>query len=153
MTDENTTSGPEPQPEPDVEEELRTLGRRFADLLQAAWGSQERHKVETEIRDGLRRFSEEVERLYERTRESPTGERVRTKFQEARGRAAESDAARRTRETLAHGLHRLSQQLAHLAERFTPAEGEADADEQRRRDASGGPTQRGSGADGRAAPG
>ena len=123
MTDESsTTSGPEPQPELNFEEELRKLGRRFADVLQAAWVSEERRKVETEVREGMKRFSEEFERVFERTRESPTGERIRTKFGEARGRAAESEAARRTRETVAQGLHRLSDELARLADRFTPTE-------------------------------
>ncbi|MGH7543192.1 MAG: hypothetical protein ACREK7_04565 [Gemmatimonadota bacterium] len=122
MTDETTTNGPDPRPEPGIEEELRNLGRRFADVFQAAWASEERRKVETEMRDRMKRFSDEMERLFERTRESPTGERVRTKFGEARGRAAESEAARRTRETLAQGLHRMSEELARLAERFTPAE-------------------------------
>ena len=129
MTDDTTTNGSDPRPEPGIEEELRTLGRRFADVLQAAWESEERRRVETEVRDGLRRFSEEMERFYERTRQSPTGERVRTKFGEAKGRAAESDAARRTRETVAQGLHRLSEELARLADRFTPAEPDAAATE------------------------
>jgi hypothetical protein len=120
--DSSTTSGPEPQPEPNIEEELRKLGRRFADVLQAAWVSEERRKVETEVREGMKRFSEEFERVFERTRESPTGERIRTKFGEARGRAAESEATRRTRETVAQGLHRLSDELARLADRFTPTE-------------------------------
>ncbi len=122
MTDDTTTSGPDPRPEPGIEEELRTLGRRFADVLQAAWASEERRRVETEVREGLKRFSQEMERFYERTRESPTGERVRTKFGEAKERAADSDATRRTRETVAQGLHRLSEELARLADRFTPAE-------------------------------
>jgi hypothetical protein len=130
VTDESsTTNGPEPQPDPSIEEELRRLGRRFADVLQAAWGSEERRKVETEVREGMKRFSEELERVLERTRESPTGERVRTKFGEARGRAAESEAARRTRETVAHGLHRLSEELARLAERFTPREADPETAE------------------------
>ena len=125
MNDETTTNGPDPRPESGVEEELRNLGRRFADVLQAAWASEERRKVETEIKESMKRFSAEMERLVERTRESPTGERVRTKVGEARGRAAESEAARRTREALAQGLHRMSEELARLAERFTPAEQKA----------------------------
>lgn len=122
MTDESPPDGSDPRSEPSIEEELRILGRRFADVLQAAWSSEERRRMETEVREGLRRFSEEVEGLYERTRESPAGERVRTKLKEARGRAAESDATRRTREAVSHGLHRLSEQLARLADRFTPPE-------------------------------
>jgi hypothetical protein len=118
----STTNGPESQPDPSIEEELRKLGRRFADVLQAAWGSEERRKVETEVREGMKRLSEELERVLERTRESPTGERVRTKFGEARGRAAESEAARRTREAVAQGLHRLSEELTRLADRFTPVD-------------------------------
>lgn len=129
MTDETRTNGSDPRPEPGIEEELRALGKRFADVVQAAWASEERRRVETELRDGFKRFSEEVERLYERTRESPAGERVRTKFGEARGRAADSDAAKRSRETFAHGLRRLSEELARLADRFTPAEGPRDPSE------------------------
>jgi hypothetical protein len=121
VTNESSrTSGPEPRPEPSVEEELRNLGRQFADVLQAAWASEERRKVETEVREGMKRFSEEMMRVFERTRETTAGARVRTKFGEARERAAESEAARRTRETVAQGLHRLSEELARLAERFTP---------------------------------
>ena len=128
MTDETThddeamTGGSDSQAEPDLEEELRSLGKRFADVVQAAWASEERQRVESELRDGLRRFSEEVGRVYERTRESPAGERVRSKLDEARSRATESDAARRSRETLVQGLRRLSEELARLADRFTPAE-------------------------------
>lgn len=121
MSDETTTHGPGPGPEPGLEEELRTLGRRFADVLQAAWASEERRKVETEVRESMKRFSAEMERLFDRTRESPTGQRVRTKVGEARERAAESEAARRTREALAQGLHRMSEELARLADRFTSA--------------------------------
>ena len=122
MSDETTTNGPGPGPEPGLEEELRTLGRRFADVLQAAWASEERRKVETEVRESMKRFTAEMERLFDRTRESPTGERVRTKVGEARERAAESEAARRTREALAQGLHRMSEELARLADRFTPTD-------------------------------
>lgn len=122
MSDETTTNGPGPEREPGIEEELRTLGRRFTDVLQAAWASEERRKVEAEVRESMKRFSAEMERLFDRTRESPTGERVRTKVGEARERAAESEAARRTREALAQGLHRMSEELARLADRFTPAD-------------------------------
>ena len=123
MTDDRSrTSGPESRPEPSVEEELRNLGRQFADVLQAAWASEERRKVENEVREGMKRFSEEMMRVFERTRETPAGERVRTKLGEARERAADSEAARRTREAVAQGLHRLSQELARLAERFTPTD-------------------------------
>lgn len=128
MTGETTTNGSDPRPEPGIEEELRTLGKRFADVLHAAWTSEERRKVERDVREGMKRFSEEMERVFERTRESPAGERVRSKFGEAKGRAAESEAARRSRETVAQGLHRLSEQLARLAERFTPEEEAAEAD-------------------------
>lgn len=121
-TDETMTGGSDSRSEPDLEEELRSLGKRFADVVQAAWTSEERRRVESELREGLRRFSEEVGRVYDRTRESPAGERVRSKLDEARNRAAESDAARRSRETLVQGLRRLSEELARLADRFTPAE-------------------------------
>jgi hypothetical protein len=76
----------------------------------------------------MQRFSDEMERLFERTRESPTGERVRTKFGQARGRAAESEAARRTRETVAQGLRRMSAELARFAERFSQREGAGETD-------------------------
>lgn len=118
MNEEETGNGSDPGSGASIEEELRTLGRRFADVLHAAWTSEERRRIETELREGLRRFSEEIEGFYERTRESPAGERVRSKLEEARGRAAETEAAHRTRETVALGLRRLSEQLARLADRF-----------------------------------
>ena len=56
----------------DIVAELRDLGKQFATTLETAWNSEERQRVENEVRDGLKSFVDEVDKMIGDVRD-PTG--------------------------------------------------------------------------------
>jgi hypothetical protein len=107
---------------PDVAEELREFGKQFADTIRSAWNSAERQRLETELRDGMRSFADEVDKAIQEIKKSPAADRVKTEAVHVREKVQTSDVGHKARTGVAQGLQVLSEQLAKLAERFTPAE-------------------------------
>lgn len=100
---------------PDLIAELRRLGRQLGETFETAWNSAERQRAQADLREGARVFAEEIEKAARRVRVADRGE-----------------IATRARKASAEGLRWLSEELADLAARFTPAEPEeppADPDE------------------------
>jgi hypothetical protein len=107
---------------PDVTSELREFGRQFADTIRSAWNSAERQRLETELRDGMRSFADEVDKAIQEIKKSPAADRVKTEAVHVREKVQGSDVSHKARAGVAQGLQSLSEQLAKLAERFTPVE-------------------------------
>lgn len=107
---------------PDLTEELRDFGKQFADTIRTAWNSAERQRLETELRDGMRSFADEVDKAIQEIKKSPAADRVKTEAVHVREKVQASDVSHKARVGVAQGLQVLSEQLAKLAERFTPAE-------------------------------
>ena len=114
---------------PDVTEELREFGKQFADTIRSAWNSAERQRLETELRDGMRSFADEVDKAIQEIKKSPAADRVKTEAVNVRDKVQSSDVGHKARSGVAQGLQVLSEQLAKLAERFTPAEKPAPEEE------------------------
>lgn len=108
--------------EPDVSEALRNLGRQFAETMQAAWNSQERRELETEVREGVQYFSEEVQRVFKEAKESPTAKRVKEEAEEVKTRVEAGEVTQKTRSGFVEGLRWLSRELEKLAQQFSPPE-------------------------------
>lgn len=108
--------------QPDVVEEMKRLGQQFALTIERAWNSQERRRVEDEVRQGVRSFADEVDKVLRDVRQSPTTERVKEEASTAKTRIEGSDVTRRAREGVVQGLSWLSEELDKLAKQFTPAE-------------------------------
>ncbi len=103
-------AGPRPGlDEPEVAREIRDLGRRLGVVLERAWTSEERRRVEDGVRSGLRSFVEEVDEALERARQTEAGTRVQRRAREV---------AVRARGGLIDSLQWLSGELKDLAERF-----------------------------------
>lgn len=109
-------------PEGDVSDALRDLGRQFAETIQTAWNSQERREFEQEVREGVRRFGDEVNKVFSEAKESPTVKKAKEEAEEVRTRVESGEVTRKARSGLVEGLQWLSQELARLAEQFSPPE-------------------------------
>ncbi|HSM57608.1 MAG TPA: hypothetical protein VK879_15755 [Candidatus Sulfomarinibacteraceae bacterium] len=116
-------------PRADVSDALRDLGRQFAETLQSAWNSQERREFEAEVKEGVRRFGDEVNKVFSEAKESPTAKKVKEEAEDVRGRVESGELGRKARSSMVEGLQWLSQELARLAEQFSPPEEQAGDDE------------------------
>lgn len=115
---------------PDVAAELRNLGRQFAETLETAWRSEERQRIESEVREGMKSFVAEVDRIFKEAKESPVAGKVREEADEIRVKVEKSDIGNKARVSIAQGLHWMSQELGKLATQFTPAEKQPDSTEE-----------------------
>lgn len=114
----------EPSKEADVTAEMRNLGRQLAETLRAAWYSEERQKIEGEVREGVNAFAAEVDKALREIRESGGARRIAEKAKEGVAEVKESaqpaEVSIKARRGLAVGLRWLSEELEKLAEQFTP---------------------------------
>ena len=93
---------------PDVVEEFKKLGRQFAETIEAAWDSEERVRVETEVREGIHSFVDEVDKVFREAKGSATAEKVKGEAAEAKARVENSDLGEKTRDGnqfIGHGDH------------------------------------------------
>lgn len=108
--------------EMDIVEELRGLGKQFADTLQTVWNSAERQRVETEIRDGFKSFANELDKMIGQVRESASAAKVKEEAAKVTNKVESSEFARKAQTGVVQGLHWLSIELDKLAGQFTTTE-------------------------------
>lgn len=106
----------------DFGEELKNLGKQFADTVQSAWNSEERHRVEAEIRTGVKSFVSEVDKAIKEAKESQAATKVKEEAVEIKTKIETGDFGKKARDGLVQGLQWLSEELGKLAEQFAPAE-------------------------------
>ncbi|MFL7837659.1 MAG: hypothetical protein ACK2T4_01700 [Candidatus Promineifilaceae bacterium] len=107
---------------PDLVAEFQSLGRSFAEAFESAWNSEERKRVEDEVRAGVQTFADEVDKVIREAKKSPTGERVAKEAEEMASKVESSDFGRRALEGLAQGLSWMSIEMGRLSEQFRPEE-------------------------------
>lgn len=125
VIEEEDVAAEEKKKEPDVSEALRDLGRQFAETMQAAWNSQERRELESEVREGVQHFSEEVQRVFKDAKESPAAKRVKEEAEDVKARVESGDVTQKARSGFVEGLRWLSQELEKLAQQFSAPQKEA----------------------------
>jgi soluble cytochrome b562 len=117
-------------PKMDIAAEFQKLGRQFAETLQTAWDSEERKRVEKEVREGMQSFVNEVDQVIREVKASDKTEKIKSEAEELKTRVESTDIAARARQGFVQGLRWLSEGLGELANQFTPpAKGEDVAEE------------------------
>jgi len=106
----------------DFGEELKNLGKQFADTVQTAWNSEERQRVESEIRSGVKSFVAEVDKAIKEAKQSQAAAKVKEEASEIKTKVETGDFGKKARDGLVQGLQWLSEELGKLAEQFAPAE-------------------------------
>lgn len=110
----------------DVTAELRGLGRQFVETLQTAWNSEERQRIEKEVREGMRSFADEIDKAIQEVRASEATVKVKTEASQVAEKVQTSEAGQKARMGLAKSLQWLSEELGSLATKFTPPEKESE---------------------------
>ncbi len=123
-------TGPESKPEsPEFKEELNRLVESFTRAVRAAWNSEQRRQIESQLQSGLRTLVEEVEESLKRLQESEEGRELRERAEKMVARVRTSKVTAEIQEGLVKGLHTLAEELQELAERLEAqqrAEGKAE---------------------------
>jgi hypothetical protein len=109
---------------PDIAHELAELGKKLGEAINTAWHSEERQKIQGEIKDGLQRFSTEVDAAVKNLRESDVGEKVKSSVKQVREDVEAGKVADDLRRGTVSALRSLSEALDKMANSFTPVEDE-----------------------------
>jgi hypothetical protein len=108
--------------QPDIVVELRNLGRQFANTLQSAWNSQERLKFEDEVREGMKTFADEMDKAFQEIKKSQVTQKAKDEAAAFKSKVETGEVGQKTKSGLSQGLNWLSEELAKLANQFTPME-------------------------------
>ncbi len=119
----------EKKTEPDLIEEMKNLGRQFAEAMRSAWNSQERQKIETEVREGLDMFVSELDKAFKELRDSDAAQKAKQEVSQVKEKVEGAELGRKTKTAMAEGLRWLSEEFGNLANQFTPAAKEPDSGE------------------------
>ncbi|PIE81691.1 MAG: hypothetical protein CSA11_03305 [Chloroflexi bacterium] len=114
------------QPDYDVTAEFQKLGHQLGETLQLAWESEERKRIEKEVREGVKSFVAEVDKVLRDVKTGETPSKLRDDAATAKTRVEESEIGQKAREGIVEGLRWLSEGLNELAVKFTPPEKPAD---------------------------
>jgi hypothetical protein len=106
----------------DIAREFAELGKKLGDAINAAWHSEERQKIQGEIKEGLHRFSTEMDAAIKNLRESDVSEKVKTGVKQVREDVEKGKVADDLRRGTVNALRGLSEALDKMANSFTPVE-------------------------------
>ena len=113
----------------EVVEQLQDLGRQLGETLRSAWYSEERKRFEREVREGMNTFAREVDKAFKEVKESPAAAKMKEEAAGFKTRAESTEISDKTRASIGQGLSWLSEEMAKLANQFTPVEKEPIDDE------------------------
>jgi DNA topoisomerase VI subunit B len=102
-----------PAPENELADELQNLGRNLKTVLQAAWESEERRKLQREIQAGLAELQKAVNELSH----SPTGQRLRAEVQDLGERVRGTRVETQLRSDLLAALRAINAELEKAAKK------------------------------------
>jgi hypothetical protein len=121
MAKKTEDKAPESAPA-DLAAEFAELGRAIRDALNAAWNSQEREHLQTEIRSGLNKLADEMETAAQNIRASEKGQQVETKVKQMRDDVQSGKLSEDARKAVAKTLRATRDAIDHMASSFTPIE-------------------------------
>jgi hypothetical protein len=99
------------KPGEDVAAEFSALGKNLMTLLQSAWESEERRKLQGEIEAGLTELGNTLNQAVTDFRESPTGQRLKEEAEGLRTRVRSGEVETEIREELLVVLRRINLEL------------------------------------------
>jgi soluble cytochrome b562 len=111
----------------DITAELQKLGHQLGETLQSAWESEERKRMEKEVREGMQSFVAEIDKVLQGVKVVDKTGKLKEDALGAKTKVEESELGQKARIGIVEGLHWLSQGLNELAIKFTPPEKPADA--------------------------
>jgi hypothetical protein len=101
-----------------ISSELSRLGQQVADAINAAWASEDRKKLQSDVTVGLRSFGDQVSEAMRKASESEAAKQVRDQTEKVVVQLRESDVTDEVRKGLIAGLDVLNRELGRLVEKL-----------------------------------
>ena len=112
----------------DLAAEFAELGKKIRSTIETAWTSEERKKIQSEIKDGLDRFVKEVDEAVRTARKSETAKKVEAEVKRVADDFESGKVASEVRKGMVSGLRALGNALDKMADSFTAVDEKEDAE-------------------------
>jgi hypothetical protein len=119
MSDEQNTQESAPQGEThkdDIGDELNRLAESFGQAVRAAWNSEQRHQLETDLNRGLRSLVDNVESILKQFNESEPGQELKEQAGKVVEKVRTSGVTAELKEGLTKGLQTVATELQEFAQ-------------------------------------
>ncbi|NDJ52527.1 MAG: hypothetical protein GYB68_05490 [Chloroflexi bacterium] len=100
----------------DIAAEFAALGRRFGEALKEAWDSDERQRLQEDLKHGFERFSSEVNQAMGNVRQSEVAKNVENAAKQARQTVESSEVTAEFRRGLVNALRSMRDLLDQVSE-------------------------------------
>ena len=110
----------------DLAAEFAELGKKIRSTIETAWTSEERKKIQSELKDGLERFAKEVDGAFKSARTSDAGKKVEAEIKRVADDIESGKVTNEVRKGLVTGLRSLGNALDKMADSFSAAEANKD---------------------------
>lgn len=105
-----------PPPENELVDELKNLGQNLKGVLQAAWESDERRKLQQELQKGMDEFQKAIANF----ESSPTGQKLKSEAHDLSERLRTGEVESKLRDDLLSALRTLNAELTKAAHKDPP---------------------------------
>lgn len=105
--------------QPDLGEELRSLGANLKQVLEEAWRSDERARLQQEIETGLKDAAESLRAAASDFEQSPAGQRLKSEMKDIGEKMRTGELRDEVRSELVEILRRLNDELKAAADRLS----------------------------------
>ena len=95
----------------EIGDEFRQLGKNLISMLQSAWESEERKKLQQEIETGLRELGAALDQAATDFKQSPAGQQLKTDVEEFHTRVRSGEVENKIRTELVSVLRALNYEL------------------------------------------
>jgi hypothetical protein len=95
----------------EVESEIRNLGRNLEGFFKALWESEERQRVQKDIKDGLSEVGESLNRAADDISQSDTGKQIRADIEDIQRRYESGELREQAYGELMNVLRRVNSEL------------------------------------------
>lgn len=100
----------------EIIDELTRIGQQLVEVVEVAWHSEQRKKLEEDLRAGLVKVADSLETGLKRASESKEAQGLRNAAEDVAEKVRSSKLAAELGDALAHGLRNLSEQLDKLSD-------------------------------------
>lgn len=115
------------KPESDLRDEFRNLGENLKQLFNSAWESEERQKLQQDIKDGMKEIGEVLDDFAEDVRSSDVGESIRREANDFGERVRSGEVEEKVRQGISDALQALNSELQKATDKFSSTvEGQAE---------------------------
>ena len=112
------------QPEDNLADEFRNLGKNIIDAVHTAWERPERQRLQEDIERGLSEFGAAIRQEADKFSESPTSQRIKTDAEKIHTRFKNGEFETKVRDELLTALQTVNSELEKVKDKFKVSEPE-----------------------------